>query len=331
MKTAGRPIREIVGCSPLVAALATDMVVKRKAKGVTLKDISETSHYSISTLSQATDGQTIPTPGVITAYAKALDIDPAPWHEMRSRAVKEKRGDKPEEESAAAEPPPAPPASLVSGRAGAAVAKRAAEMANTIKPPFAREDRAPVGGQAADVTTARRVQELVREAVEQSTSQLHGNPTANMLSLCTVPADLIELLRETRASSEVSIRDCVHHLRRRGIVMSSTSLQRLLQGQELPEAELLHVLLVACRVPRSEIRYWLYHRARLELARERQAQRGVAKSAQGRPAPPTSTYVSSISYKVTRSHLWSRMTTTTASVAIAVTMIVGQLLWLHWR
>jgi hypothetical protein len=35
----------------------------------------------------------------------------------------------------------------------------------------------------------------------------------------------------------------------------------------------LRAILIACEIPAEEIRFWLYHRARLELARERRAHR----------------------------------------------------------
>lgn len=85
---------------------------------------------------------------------------------------------------------------------------------------------------------------------------------------------------------------------------------------------------MACRVPRGENRFWLYHRAQLELARERQAQRGGMRVLRGPAAPPADGYVSSI-YRVTQSPLWSRMSALAASITVVV-MALGQL-WLHWR
>lgn len=324
MNAAGRPVREIVGFSPIVTELATDMVDTRIKRGMTLQAISTASHYSISTLSQATSGQCIPTQGVIEAYAKALGVDPGPWNELRSRAAKEKhdRGQK-EQDGGTNGPPPRSGSTSSSSGAGRTAGQRSrAAMSQislgAIKIPGTRDtDGGDETENKPDGAAVKRVQQLVMEAVEQATAQLHGNPTANMLSLCTVPVDMLELLRETRERNGVTFRECAVQLRAAGIQMSHTSLQRLLQGQELPEAELLHAVLMACGVPREEIRYWLYHRARLELARERQVQRRkAAKVSPGTGLRLMSQAASasrpSVSYKVVNSSLatsspWMRL------------------------
>ncbi|MFH9438917.1 helix-turn-helix domain-containing protein [Streptomyces rochei] len=89
------------------------------------------------------------------------------------------------------------------------------------------------------------------------------------------------MLAETRLRSGVSLQEIVRRTPAGGVSMSKTSLQKLLTSQDLPSAEVLRAILTACKVPDEEIRFWLYHRARLELARERGAHR--PDSAAARP------------------------------------------------
>ncbi|MFJ9565946.1 helix-turn-helix transcriptional regulator [Streptomyces fuscichromogenes] len=349
MRAPGRPIREIVGVSPVLTELVTDMVVTRKTLGVTLQEVSEKGNYSISTLSTATSGQCIPSPGVIKAYAEALGVDPERWYALRSRAVKEKRGEAQEESDGGSEPParPSPPAApptggrtngprirvnmpqiSVQGKGLKLIASRdAGHSAATVQE----------SEETGETAVPTRMQQLVAEALEQTNSQLHGNPTANVLSLCTVPADLLELLRETRERNEITFRECAMQLRERGILMSPSSLQRLLQGQELPEAELLHALLAVCNVSREEIRYWLYHRARLELARERQIQRKAKAQRKGRGRLGelwqwlSAVQEPSVSYKVGHPNRWARVTLLFGSFAtFAAATPVVQHYWPHF-
>ncbi|MFG3208075.1 helix-turn-helix domain-containing protein [Streptomyces sp. NPDC048192] len=279
MKTGGRPIRVVVSTSALVTELVTGMVDTRQAKGKTLKDISETSHYSISALSQATSGQCIPSIGVIRAYAEALDIDPQPWLDLRAQAVEERRrnrrakdGERGDGGSIPAPPGPAsPPGEAVASNRG----RPTMPPVVSWLPGHHRETEVAESSDAEIVgdKVAMRVQQLVTEAVQQVSPQLHGHPVANVLSLCTVPGDLIDLLRETRLRSGISLQEVVRRTPAGGVSISKTSLQKLLVSQDLPTAEVLRAILIACEVPAEEIRFWLYHRARLELARERGAHR----------------------------------------------------------
>ncbi|MCQ4195744.1 helix-turn-helix transcriptional regulator [Streptomyces parvulus] len=279
----GRPVRAIVSDSLVVTELATVMVKTRQAKGKTLKDISEVSHYSISALSQATSGQCVPSLGIIQAYAEALEIDPEYWLDLRARAVKERRRINKEaksgpETSAAPNIPAVSKSSSPSWASTSAGRSRPALPSNVVGwlPGHHRETSTGEGAAESDTvddTVARRVQQLVTEAVQQVTPELHGHPIANILSLCTVPGDLIEVLEETRHRSSVSLQEIVRRTPAGGVSMSKTSLQKLLASQDLPSAEVLRAILTACEVPGEEIRYWLYHRARLELARERGARR----------------------------------------------------------
>ncbi|MEV4046680.1 helix-turn-helix transcriptional regulator [Streptomyces sp. NPDC049744] len=323
MKPGGRPVRAIVSDSLVVTELATVMVKTRQAKGKTLKDISKVSHYSISALSQATSGQCIPSLGIIQAYAEALEIDPEHWLELRARAVKERRRISKEAKSgpgtnAGTIIPAVFKSSSPSWAATSAGRSRPALPSNVVGwlPGHHRETSTGEGAESdtVDDTVARRVQQLVTEAVQQVTPELHGHPVANVLSLCTVPGDLIEVLEETRHRSGISLQEIVRRTPAGGVSMSKTSLQKLLASQDLPSAEVLRAILTACEVPDEEIRYWLYHRARLELARERGAQR---------PDGPAARPVRTVSYG-SRTQMRLMATLPVVASVLAILMVFVQ-------
>ncbi|MGW0103136.1 helix-turn-helix domain-containing protein, partial [Nocardia sp. NPDC003354] len=301
----------------------TVMVTTRQAKGKTLKDISEVSHYSISALSQATSGQCIPSLGIIQAYAEALEIDPEHWLELRARAVKERRRINKEakngpEASAGPIIPAVFKSSSPSWATTSAGRSRPTLPSNVVGwlPGHHRETSTGEGAESdtVDDTVARRVQQLVTEAVQQVTPELHGHPIANILSLCTVPGDLIEVLEETRHRSSISLQEIVRRTPAGGVSMSKTSLQKLLASQDLPSAEVLRAILTACEVPDEEIRYWLYHRARLELARERGARR---------PDGPAARPVRTVSYG-TRTQMRLMATLPVVASMLAILMMFVQ-------
>lgn len=282
-RSAGRPLREPdPTASELVTQLVTEIVQERVKQGKTLRDIAEGSHYSISALSQGTSGCSIPTKGVITAYAKVLEVDPKQWLEMRTAAVEEKRRQRRTGERAApaVADQPLPWSKTTAVAVAEAVAEAMPHATGSLVRQITQRKRrdgdvldsrvnAPQGADAESVS------QLVREAVEQATPQLHGNRVSNELSLCTVPGDLMDLLRDTYVKSEMGLRDIARLTTRNGVEISSTSLHKLLKSEQLPPAEVLDAILAACRVHPNEIRVWLFHRARLELALQRNAHRAT--------------------------------------------------------
>lgn len=270
MKACGRPLRIIIATSVVMEQLANDMVNTRKLKKKTLKDISEATHYSISALSQATSGKDVPSFGVVEAYAAALEVDSAPWQRLRGLALAERRPPEKKAKNKDAGGDSSAGGSSGSGPAGSGAAGQPSPQDGS-----ATADR-PRKEAKKDVVVdemAMRVQNLVSEAVQQITPQLHGSPTANMLSLCTVPGDLIELLNETRHRHGISLQDIVRQTPKLGVSISKSSLQKLLVSRDLPSAEVLGAILAACGIPDRDVQFWLYHRARLELARERSVHR----------------------------------------------------------
>lgn len=297
-RSAGRPVREVpVGVSPVVTRLVTEMVDTRMDKGVTLKDISVASHYSIGALSQAMTGLCVPSRGVITAYANALEVDPQPWYDLRALAVEEKHRER--EKRRQAEPPAPPPEAPSQAEASSSPpASKALVLRSSLGSGFrfpGTRREAETGRDTEtepDGAAAHRMYQLVAHAVEQAPlSQPHGNPTAHLLALCTVPGDLTELLRDTYQASGMSLRDISRRTPQGGVQISTSSLHKLMSSQELPTHEVLRAILIACEVPPEQVRSWLWHRNRLEIAAERAALRATATATA--PALPA---VSRVSY-----------------------------------
>jgi transcriptional regulator with XRE-family HTH domain len=205
--------------------------------------------------------------------------------DLRVRAVEERRQDRRTKDGERGNDGSVPASSGPSSPSGEAVSSH---KSRPVLPPIAswrpgHHREADATGSAESETVddkvAMRVQQLVTAAVQQVSPQLHGHPVANVLSLCTVPGDLMEVLRETRMRSGIPLQEVARRTPAGGVLISKTSLQKLLASKDLPTAEILRAILIACEVPAEEIRFWLYHRARLELALEREAHRHSSTAA----------------------------------------------------
>ena len=267
----GRPTR---GMSPTTppkkAQLATELLQGRLDAGMTLADVARRAHYSNAALSQATSGRTIPTPDLIKAYAQAVGVDEAHWLALRKEAV--------EEEIRLRSKEPGGPETPAAGTPLLRVAHPSDVVLNTTgrhrtSLSRARRDDERAAAEGRSMTNERvdrpRMTELVREAVqtaEHASVPLHGDPVHGALSLCTMPSDLMDLLRETYLTSELGLREISRRAAQHNVRISPSSLSTLLNGEQLPPMGALAAVLAACDVPSDQIPAWLYHRARLEIA-----------------------------------------------------------------
>lgn len=268
----GRPTRTHLPelTSPCLARLVQEMSESRNGK--TLAEIAKSSHYSISALSGATSGCHVPTAALIEAYAKACGVDPAPWLALRKQAKEEeKRGASParrEKEPAAALLPATRSSAsteLVLHSHGRLPKKRANRRDEDAPPP----EPPPAG-------LDEHMAALIRQATEtagRTSAPIHVDPVTGALSLCTVPKDLMDLLRTLWRNSEVSLREMERRVRCYSIAISKSSLHTLLNGSQLPPVDVLAAILRACDISQDQIDVWLYHRARLEIAGVRHAVR----------------------------------------------------------
>ncbi|MGI3202264.1 hypothetical protein ACRJ4W_35720 [Streptomyces sp. GLT-R25] len=114
---------------------------------------------------------------------------------------------------------------------------------------------------------------------------VHVDPITGALSLCTVPKDLMELLRALWTQSKVSLREMEQRVRRFDLIISRSSLHKILNEDHLPPVDVLAAIVGACSTARDRIDVWLYHRARLEIAEVRQRPRRSTASAPPRHSP----------------------------------------------
>ncbi|MEV6400813.1 helix-turn-helix transcriptional regulator [Streptomyces sp. NPDC051907] len=232
-----------------------------------LTEVAKATHYSISALSDATSGKRIPTVALIEKYAAACGMAPAPLLALRQQAVQEKN-------SAPAKEPDGPDASsalVVRHNTAGVVRQTIGGMSLPKMRGIRREEDAPSaepppGG--LDVHMATLIQQAMASAGRAGVP-VHVDPITGALSLCTVPKDLMELLRALWVQSEVSLREMEQRVRRYDLVVSRSSLHRILNEDQLPPVEVLAAVVGACGMPQDQIDVWMYHRARLEIAEVR--------------------------------------------------------------
>ncbi|MFE6127774.1 helix-turn-helix domain-containing protein [Streptomyces sp. NPDC056437] len=235
-----------------------------------LTDVAQVTHYSVSALSDATSGKRIPTVALIEKYAAACGMDAAPLLALRQQAVQEKNT-----APAQTHDEPAASSDLVV-RHGTAVAVRQSisgmslpKMRGSRREEETSSAEPPVGTADAHMAT------LIRQAMAsagRTSVPVHVDPITGALSLCTVPKDLMELLRALWAQSEVSLRDMEQRVRRFDLAISRSSLHKILNEDQLPPVDVLAAIVGACGKAQDQIDVWLYHRARLEIAEVRHRQ-----------------------------------------------------------
>ncbi|WP_405759119.1 helix-turn-helix domain-containing protein [Streptomyces sp. NBC_00073] len=255
--------------------------------GLTLAEVSKRSHYSVSALSGVTSGVNIPTADLIAAYAQATgrSDDTDRWLALRQAAINEKKagkttidddGNSPAGTASLTRPAPNSPATPDSGRTLALLPSIARIRTARREADTTAHTAAPSAG---NTHMASLVLEAV-EAAERTSAPIHVDPVTGALSLCTMPRDLMELLRTLRSTAGATFDRMERDVQGYGVSLSRTTLSRLMSSDQLPPPNVLAAVLDALSVPQDKIDVWLYHRARLEIADVRHA---------GRHTPPSKT------------------------------------------
>ncbi|MFD9224938.1 helix-turn-helix domain-containing protein [Streptomyces sp. NPDC060064] len=269
-RTHGRPRRQVL--PPMTPSLQRLVQALGDGRGeMKLTDVAKITHYSISALSDATSGKRIPTVTLIERYAAACGMDPAPLLALRQQAVQEKNA-----APAPAQDESAASSALAVPHATAEVVRQTIGSMSLPKMRGARrEEDTPPSAEpppgVVDVHMATLIQQAMASAGRTSVP-VHVDPITGALSLCTVPKDLMELLRALWAQSEVSLREMEQRVRRFDLAISRSSLQKILNEDHLPPVDVLAAIVGACGKAQDQIDVWLYHRARLEIAEVRHRQ-----------------------------------------------------------
>lgn len=262
----GRPRRQVL--PPMTPSLRRLVEVLGEGRGgMKLTEVAKATHYSISALSDATSGKRIPTVALIEKYAAACGMDPAPLLALRQQAVQEKNS----APATVQDEPDASSALVVRHGTAEVVRQTIGGMSLSKMRGTRREEDTPSAepppGQL-DLHMATLIQQAMASA-GRSSVPVHVDPITGALSLCTVPKDLMELLRALWLQSEVSLREMEQRVRRYDIVVSRSSLHKILNEDQLPPVKVLAAIVGACGMPQDQIDVWMYHRARLEIAEVR--------------------------------------------------------------
>jgi DNA-binding XRE family transcriptional regulator len=83
-----RPVRPLEGDGQVVE-FAQGLRALRESAGLTLEDLAKRTYYSISTLSEATNGKKVPSLAVTLPYARACGENEGEWRDRWTRASAE--------------------------------------------------------------------------------------------------------------------------------------------------------------------------------------------------------------------------------------------------
>lgn len=228
---------------PELRALATQLRDAKTAAGISYKKLSENTHYSTATLSQAASGKKLPTQDVTRAYANGCG-DPRgeefwmPLWQAASDAIS---------------------------------IQNAADVTSEDPPSLPQLGR----------TRRRRktVADLVREEMERHQRQ-HGTQSQQpsvdairtALALCVTVEEFRSLLKELKGGR--SLDDIKDRARDKGYTIRKFNIATMIgdDGNEVPDTELLHAYLVGCDVEPAYVHDWHHAATRLKISQAMRAE-----------------------------------------------------------
>ncbi|UJV47324.1 MULTISPECIES: helix-turn-helix domain-containing protein [unclassified Streptomyces] len=227
---------------PELRALATQLRDAKVAAGVSYKKLSENTHYSTATLSQAASGKKLPTWDVTKAYANGCG-DPRgeefwmPLWQAASDAVSL--------QNAADLTPEDPPVQPQAGRAR----RRRKSVADLVREEMERQQR---------------------QHGTQSQSSADAIRTA--LALCVKVEEFRSLLKELKGGR--SLDDIKDRARDKGYTIRKFNIATMIgdDGNEVPDTELLHAYLVGCDVEPAYVHDWHHAATRLKISQAMRAE-----------------------------------------------------------
>ncbi|MDU9001715.1 helix-turn-helix transcriptional regulator [Streptomyces mirabilis] len=273
-----RPEKEIPATAPLeVAELARELRALRRSAQLTYQRLSAKSHYSTATLSAAASGNTVPKWEVVDSFVRACgvkDVDLPTWKRLYQNAHARAVTEQAVRDTMVQPADPAPAQQDGSdeeeadkhqgGRRG----RKQDQQKNVQPQPDGTIVRAQPDGlmtlvqQFVDIHTKLEA-EFPGDA--QRVSSLTVDHIHTALALCTTPGDVLAVMREMVADKELTIGD----LERRSkpiYPISGATFAHVLNGNELPTTEWLHIFLRACGVDPERTLIWHYTVTRIKIA-----------------------------------------------------------------
>lgn len=276
-----RPEKEIPPNAPLeVKELAGELRALRRRAGLTYQSLSSKSHYSTATLSAAASGNSVPKWGVIRSFVLACGVNDKDeldrWKRLHEDAHARVEVDKVVmDKVVTADPTPVSQEAVTEpeadkGNGSSRRARKATESPTTVP---SQPDDTTIVSELPDGLLA-----LVRHFVDyhaqleskfpddaQRVKSLTVDHLHTALALCTTAGDVLSLMREVVADKGLTIGD----LERRSkpiYPISGATFAQVLNGNELPTTEWLHIFLRTCGVNQENTLMWHYTVTRIKIA-----------------------------------------------------------------
>ncbi|MDR6980065.1 transcriptional regulator with XRE-family HTH domain [Streptomyces sp. 3330] len=273
-----RPEKEISATAPLeVAELARELRALRRSAKLTYQSLSAKSHYSTATLSAAASGNTVPKWEVVDSYIRACGVKQADlptWRRLYQKAYARAVTEQAVRDTVVQPTDPAPVQQAdntekeADKHQGSRRGRKQEQQKTTSLQPDGMIIRAQPDGlmtlvqQFVDIHTKLDA-EFQGDA--QRVSSLTVDHIHTALALCTTPGDVLDVMREMVANKGLTIGD----LERRSkpiYPISGTTFAHVLNGNELPTTEWLHIFLRACGVDPERTLIWHYTVTRIKIA-----------------------------------------------------------------
>ncbi|MGW4290734.1 helix-turn-helix domain-containing protein [Streptomyces sp. NPDC004673] len=268
-----RPEKDIPDHTPMeVAELARALRALRHSSAMTYRDLAAKSHYSAAALSTAASGK-LPKWDVVEAFVRGCGVtDLKTWtrlHQNAAARVKTEEAAAKARVRAAQASTPDPVA--VDARAEAhpqvrAVRKAVTEPGEVI--PTQPNGLIALLQQFMDA----HIQLNVGDTDDSQRAGHFGfDHVYTALALCTVPEDVLGIMRELVADKDLTIGE----LERRSqetYHISGATFAHVLNGNELPTTELLNIFLRACGIEQERTLMWHYTVNRIKIAQLRHRQ-----------------------------------------------------------
>ncbi|WP_331762014.1 helix-turn-helix domain-containing protein [Streptomyces sp. NBC_01546] len=269
-----RPENEISPEVPMeVAELARELRALRRRSNLTYKELASTSHYSAAALSTAASGKTVPKWEMVEAFVRGCGYsgDMRTWRTIHRNAVARVAGEevrKSVTQSAGAdlveiqqsEPEDREKSdghALVRGRSRRG---RPVPDPTPISPP--PDGLLALVQQFMEAHQDDELQRVTSPAVDR----MH-----TALALCTTPKDVLSVMRELVADRGLTIAD-LEKRSRRSYPISGATFSHVLNGDELPTTEWLHIFLMACGLEAERTLIWHHTVTRIKIANLRHRQ-----------------------------------------------------------
>lgn len=287
-----RPEKDIPATAPMeVAELARELRALRRSSGLTYKDLAGKSHYSAAALSTAASGKTVPKWELVESFVRGCGFtgDLTTWTRLFQNALARAKA-----EEAAASVKIKVPASKTTE-----IDRRPEERGEPHQPRIlAPRRKAPPEPEEVRLAAPDGLLALVQRFMDahvqldaqmsddpQRVSSLTADHLHTALALCTTPEDVLAVMRELVANKGLSIGDLER--RSRPIYpISGATFAHVLNGEELPTTEWLHIFLRACGVDQERTLIWHYTVTRIKIAQLRHRQNPPPLTATpGEPEP----------------------------------------------